>query len=227
LIVQSIAAPPVLADVPTRVQASYDVFKSGIRGATIVETFTRNHATYQIESVTKTVGIVALFKAETIRVASKGVITATGLRPTTFNSRRELDVELSSSAEFDWTNNRVTLNDRSGKRTLPLPAGTQDRLSAMYQFFYLPLQTTRQLDFYMTNGIKLDIYNYLISHDQDVKIPLGKFKATHLASVSRAGENKTDIWLSSEHLNFPCKVVITDPDGDRLVQQLTRFEVTP
>ena len=221
-----LSASAFAADSPSRLQVSYNVIKDGIKGATITETYTRKQHSYHIESISKAVGIVALIKPETIRVVSEGLITAKGLRPITFSNQRKLDSERNVSADFDWEGNTIALNDRTGKRTLPLPAGTQDRLSAMYQFLFLPLKNTA-LDFYMTNGSKVDIYNYLITPEQSVTVPLGTFKAIYVASPPKAGESRTEIWLATEHANFPYKMVITDPDGDQFTQELTQFDFTP
>jgi hypothetical protein len=79
----------------------------------------------------------------------------------------------------------------------------------------------------MTNGSKVDIYNYLITSDQIVTIPLGTFKALYVANSPKAGESQTEIWLAVEHANFPYKMVITDPDGGSLSQVLTGFDFVP
>jgi len=181
----TIAAP--VTETPSRLQVSYDVLKGDIKAANIAETYTRTQDRYRIESVSKVVGLLALIKPETIRVISEGSVTAKGLRPLTFTNKRELDTERNTGADFDWSANRITLNDRAGKRTLPLPAGTQDRLSAMYQFMFAPLKNATALDFYMTNGSKVDIYNYLVTPGQSVTVPLGTFKALYVASLPKAG----------------------------------------
>lgn len=219
--------PAVAADAPSRLQVSYDILKDSIKAATITETFIRTKNHYHIESVSKAVGLLALLKPETIRVVSEGTVTAKGLRPLTFTNQRKLDTERNVGADFDWTANRITLNDRAGNRTFPLPAGTQDRLSAMYQFMFMPLKNATALDFYMTNGSKVDIYNYLITPGQNMTVPLGTFKALYVASPPKAGESRTEIWLATEYANFPYKMVITDPDGGKLTQVLTRFDFTP
>lgn len=218
---------PLLAAPPTRIQANYDVLKGSIRVATITETFTRMHDHYAIESVSEAVGLLAFFKPETIRVNSTGTITAHGLRPMTFISTRKLDADRNARADFDWENHRITLNDRAGQRTLPLPAGTQDRLSAMYQLIFLPLQDMPVLKFFMTNGSKVDDYTYVITPEQSVTVPLGTFKAVYVASPSEKNTSRTEIWLAAEHNNFPYKMVITDPDGGQFTQVLTRIDFTP
>ena len=212
---------------PSRIQASYDVYKGNLRGATITETYTRTQDGYRIESVSKASGIVALIKPETIRVISQGQITPHGLRPTSYTNERKLDSERNLRADLDWDTQHITLQDRAGKRSVPLPADTQDRLSAMYQFLFMSLHDATTLDFHMTNGNKVDIYNFLVTRTQDVTVPLGRFKALYVASLAKSGESRTEIWLAVEHDNFPCKMVITDPDGGTLTQVLTRFELEP
>ena len=226
LLLYSVAHFAEAVESPARLQVSYDILKGNIRAATITETYTRTQDRYRIESVSKAIGLLAMIKPETIRVTSEGTLTAKGLRPLTFTNERKLDTERNTRADFDWASNRITLTDRTGKRTVPLPVGTQDRLSTMYQFMFAPLKDAT-LDFHMTNGSKVDIYNYLITPDQSVTVPLGTFKALYVASPPKAGESRTEIWLATEHANFPYKMVITDPDGDKLTQVLTQFDVTP
>jgi hypothetical protein len=215
------------AEVPDRLEVGYDVFKDDIKAATMTETFTRTGDKYHIESTSHAYGLLALFKPETIRVVSDGSVTEKGLRPATFTNRRELDRERNVSAEFDWDERKITLTDRYGKRTVALPKDTQDRLSAMYQFMFLSLQKPGPLDFHMTNGSKVDIYNYIVKPGESVKIPSGTFKAVYVASVPEKGESRTEIWLSTEHGNFPYKMVITDPDGGKFIQVLTKFNPAP
>jgi hypothetical protein len=221
------SASVIAAEIPSSLHVSYDVFKDGIKAATITETYTRKQGSYHIESISKAVGLLALLKPETILVVSEGTVTAKGLRPLTFTSKRKLDTERNTSADFDWEANRITLTDRAGEQTVPLQQGTQDRLSAMYQFMFVPLKNASALDFYMTSGSKIDTYNYFITPGQSVTVPLGTFKALYVASPPKAGESRTEIWLVTEHANFPFKMVITDPDGGKFTQVLTQFNFEP
>jgi hypothetical protein len=227
------AAPQPRASAPSpvhqtsRIQADYDVLKDGIKVITISETYTRTRDRYRIESVSKAVGLLALFKPETIRTSSEGMVTAQGLRPVTFIQTRELDTQRNVRADLDWSANRITLTDRNGKRTQPLNGLTQDRLSAMYQFMFEPLQDATSLSFNMTNGNKVDEYGYLITPKQSVTVPLGTFQALYLVSTPEGGVRKTEIWLAAEHANFPYKMIVTESNGDKLTQVLTRFNIEP
>ncbi len=222
-----IVQPLQAATAPSRLDIAYDVLKGSMRIAAMTETFVRTGDHYRIESVSEAKGLLALFKPETIRLISEGTLTPSGLRPSFFSSQRKIDVDRNNRADFDWAAGRITLTDRDGKRTLPLPADTQDRLSAMYQFMFLSLDHVARLDFHMTNGSKVDIYNYLVAPSQPVNVPLGTFKALYVSSVPEAGASKTEIWLATEHADFPWKMTITDPDGGAFTQVLTRFDLTP
>jgi len=212
---------------PSSVSASYDIYKGELRIGKIEETYTRDNDHYSLVSITKAVGIVAIFKRGRIIIKSNGLITPQGLQPVKFTDQREGEEDRNRQAEFDWKALKLTLTSRGKSNEQPLPSGTQDRLSAMYQFMFLSLADKDKLSFNMTNGDKLDIYNYTISHDQSVTVPLGKFKAMYVASVPEADASKTEIWLAEDHDNFPYKMVITDSDGDKLSQELTKLTFVP
>jgi len=216
-----------LAAPPSSVQATYDVYKGSLRIAQIEETYTRNKDRYTLSSTMRAVGLLAIFKPGKIFISSNGLVGAKGLQPLRYSDQREGDENRNSSAEFDWNARQLTLIHNEQRSILPLPDGTQDRLSAMYQFMFLSLEKTGTLNFHMTNGSKLDIYNYRITPGQSVTVPLGTFKGLYVASVPEADANRTEIWLAGEHFNFPYKLVITDRNGDKLSQVLTKFDSVP
>lgn len=210
------------------IQASYDIYKGGIKIGEIDENFAiAKDNRYTIVSTTRATGLLAIFRPGRIILHSNGLVDAHGLRPLHFSDVREGDEDRNRSAEFDWNTLQLTMIEHQHRTTVPLPEDTQDRLSAMYQFQFLSLAKTDRLNFHMTNGGKLDIYNYRVTHDQSVTVPLGKFSAVYIASVPEKGSNRTEIWLAGAHENFPYKMVITDPDGDQLSQVLTSIVAKP
>jgi hypothetical protein len=212
---------------PSRVQVTYEIYKGGISIGKIEEAYAYSKDHYTLVSTTRATGLLAIFKPGRIILRSSGLVGTHGLKPMDFSDVREGDEDRNRSAEFDWNTMQLTMIEHAQRTVVPLPEDTQDRLSAMYQFMFLSLSKTDKLDFHMTNGGKLDIYNYRITHGQSVTVPLGTFKALYLASVPEAGVNRTEIWLATEHANFPYKMVITDPDGDKLTQVLTKFDFVP
>ena len=215
------------ADAPKKVTATYEIYKSGIKIGQIEEVFNSDKEHYKIISTSRVTGLLEIFRPGKIVISSDGLVDANGLKPLVFSDIREGDEDRSRRAEFSWKTKKLTLIQKTQRTVVLLPIGTQDRLSAMYQFLFLPLKDVHELSFNMTNGSKIDIYNYTVSHDQSVTVPLGTFKALYVASVPEPDASRTEIWLAEEHANFPYKMVITERDGAKFTQLLTEFELVP
>lgn len=220
-----LAAPAALAAAPTRIEASFDVSAYGFKMIEVHEVFTRTQDHYQIDSTSRAVGLLARFKAEVIHTRSSGLVTAQGLRPLSYTSTRELDTQRNTSATLNWDKATILHKDYQGERSAALPEGTQDRLSAMYQFQFMTLQDHGEVKFIITNGRDLDHYNYRITPEQTVHVPLGTYKTRYLAIPPQEDGSTFEIWLATELNNFPCKIVITDKDGNKATQVLTQLNI--
>lgn len=220
-------APALFAAPPARIEASYDMLNRGIKIAEITEKFTRNGDHYRIESFTKPVGLLALFKPGTLHVVSEGSITAQGLRPLSFVYQHSQDVLKNTEANFDWHQSTLKLSDRDGRRSVPLPAGTQDRLSILYQFLYESFPSERKdLTVHITNGSQIDKRQYLVRAGQMLTVPLGTLKTLYLSTAPEETAWQTEIWLSVANGNFPCKILLTEDNSEKLSQVLTALSIT-
>ncbi len=220
-------APALFAAPPARIEASYDVLTKGVKIAEITEKFTHTDNHYRIESVTKPVGLLALFKPDTLFVVSEGDITSQGLRPQSYAYKRSQETLKNTAADFDWRQSILMLSDRYGQRFEPLPPDTQDRLSVQYQFRYLPfLRERKELTMHITNGSKIDTRRYLITPRQMLTVPMGTLETVYLATPPESTAWKTEIWLSVENGNFPCKIILTEDSGEKLSQVLTALSIT-
>lgn len=219
-----LVAAPVFAATPDYIHAVYDVYKSGIKIGTMEETFTREGDHYTLRSVTTPIGILALFKPEKVIVASTGKVTVQGLRPEKTSHRRDLDSKKNSDAEFDWTHQTLTLTHQGPRKQLPLREGTQDRLSAMYQFLFLA-PDARTTDFPLTDGTKVTDYHYAITPGPLLETPAGNFHTRYLDDQAKSGERHNEIWLAAELHFLPCKMLITEADGSTMTQILSTLEM--
>lgn len=209
---------------PASVKATYDIYKGKLRVGQINEVYQRTKDQYTLSSTTRAVGLLALFRPGKINIKSNGLVTDTGLQPLNFSDIRNGEDGKNHRAEFDWNSKKLTLTPQPQNSLFALPDGTQDRLSAMYQFMFLSLDKAETLSFNMTNGSKLDVYNYRVTPNQNLTVPLGTFKAHYLVSAPEADASKTEIWLVAERNNFPYKMTVTDKDGDKLTQVLTKID---
>ena len=218
---------PALAAPPASVNANYEVFSNGMKIGQVDEVYSRDKDHYTLTSTTTPLGLLAIFKPEKVFASSNGLITQQGLRPVHYAYQREGDAGKSVSAELDWATRQLTLTTSTQRAQLPLPDGTQDRLSAMYQFMFLNLENVTSLDFAMTNGSKLDNYHYAIGDTQKLNTPAGQFDCRHLDSQAKPGEHRTELWLATRHHNLPCRMIVTDPRGEQLTQVLSSLKIVP
>jgi hypothetical protein len=217
-------APPAA---PGSVHARYVILKGGIEIAEIDEVYTRNAGRYTLTSTAKPLGLLAVFKPGKIFIHSNGMIAPQGLKPLQFSYQREGDSQKDSHADFDWKNRQLSLNHDGQHTRLDLPSGAQDRLSAMYQFMFLHLNSQHTLDFPMTNGSKLDHYHYIIAAGSPFNSSAGRFDTLYLDSQAKTGETRSQIWLATARYNLPCRLIITDPDGGKLTQELRALDIQP
>jgi len=129
------------------------------------------------------------------------------------------------SADFDWQGKRLTIARDGNTDTLPLPPGTQDRLSLLYQFMFIAPGPSQGLEFSMTNGRKLDQYRYTVHAGVEIETRLGRMATVHLVKQHRPDESGAEIWLAPQHRYLPIKMLILEEDGARYEQVITRLEI--
>jgi hypothetical protein len=218
-------ASPFACSAPKTVKASYAGFMNGISIGTISEQFESDGSSYRIVSDTKPLGIAALIQRQPLRFSSAGQVARDGLRPAQFEARRSPTDQPQVSAEFDWGQAQLVLRHDGKTESFSLPAGTQDRLSVMYQFMFLPVERIRQLEFPMTNGRKLDRYRYRTTPDVEIDTGMGRLKTLHLVKQRDPGDTVNEVWLSPQHQYLPVKMLIVERDGMRLEQVIQSLEL--
>jgi len=203
---------------PKSVRATYNATMNGLPIGTITEHFESDGSAYRVVSDTRPTGLAALIQRQPLKFTSTGHVGRDGLRPAQFEARRSAGDAPSVSAEFDWPQKQLTLKRNGKVESFPLAPGTQDRLSVMYQFMYLPLERLRQLEFSMTNGRKVDRYRYRATEDVEIDTGVGRVKAVHLIKQREPGDTVTEVWVSPQHHNLPVKMLIVEKDGVRFEQ---------
>ena len=210
---------------PRAAKATYNGYMNGMPIGVITESFEATDGGYRITSETKPVGLATFIQRQPLRFQSRGQVSKEGLRPVSFEARRNAADLPQVSAEFDWAAGELTMKHSGRVETLPLPPGTQDRLSIMYQMMYLSIDRNRPVEFSMTNGRKLDHYRYRVTLDVEIDTPLGRLKTLHLTKIRDVGDTAAEIWLSSAHQHFPMKMVIVEKDGVRYEQTIQSLEL--
>ena len=212
---------------PQTVSASYNVYTRGVHIAVMEETYEANGGEYRLVSETKGVGIVGLLHRDPVRFVSEGAVTPAGLQPRRFEGKRSDNDPKRVAGALDWTAGRLTLEHHGRTETLPLPRGTQDRLSVLYQTMFVAPDKSRGMDISMTNGRKLDRYRYSVEPGVEIDTPLGRLETVHLVKQREPNESAAELWLSPRHRHLPVRMVVVEKNGSRYEQVATRLEIKP
>jgi hypothetical protein len=200
---------------------------NGGRVATMNETFEAKDGGYRIVSESHTVGLLKLFVRQTLRVTSRGRLTAAGLAPEYFEGKRGDDDPKQVRVEFNWERERQTVTRQGTTEILPLPPRTQDQLSIMYQFMFLAPDRPQVLELTRSTGRKVELHRYTVHTGVEVETPLGHLDAVHLVRQPRANEDGIEIWLAPRYRYLPVKLLIHHRNGSRYEQRMTKLEIKP
>lgn len=164
---------------------------------------------------------VILFISGSIEQRSEGLITPQGLQPVSFQQKTTGSKR--QQANFDWAASRVTLD--TGKRTevLDLPPGTQDFLSFMYQFMFVPPLDDMRLN--IVTGKKLKTYVYEFVGEEALTTKMGALRTVHIARTTNDGDEKTELWLAVDHRHLPVRIRKTEKDGSAIDLIATRLNL--
>ena len=222
----AMAEPAALSNaaLPKRIQAVYEVTKNGQPFATVHEQFAINGSTYKVESVTKGIGVYALFGERVL--TSSGEITAQGLKPEHFELRQGDNAKKALLADFDWTKQNLRMTVKGKQKEAPLTAGTQDLASFPYQFMYMPKPLKGDITVTLTTGKKLNQYQYHINSEPEVVVSAGvQYKTLHLVPPAQDTEETKELWLAADYHYIPVKILMVDDNGQKLEQILTELKI--
>ncbi|MEK9939443.1 MAG: DUF3108 domain-containing protein [Methylotenera sp.] len=206
---------------PKHVTATYAVTKNGQPFANVREQFIVSGNQYQVESVTKGIGVYALFGERVL--SSQGEVTAQGLKPSRFELRQGDNPKKALLAEFDWNKQQLRMTVKGKLKEAKLEAGAQDLASFAYQFMYLPQPLKEQVSITLTTGKKLNQYHYSIKPETEPVEAAGvQYKTLHLSPADQDDETK-ELWLAADDHYVPVRILFVDDNGQTLEQTLTEL----
>ena len=206
--------PALSNPLPKDAQIEYALIKgeNGLKVGRVTMTLKILGNNYTLSSVTEATGIFSLIKSGRLVETSQGKITDTGLRPDLFWIQRGQSVDTTESATFNWETKSLSLSSREEQRAYTLPEESEDLLSFPYQLALLA-KNNLPLKLAITNGRKLDNYEYRIVGTETLSTASGTIQALHLEKIRQPGEDGTDIWFSLDQNYLPVKIRVTDKNG--------------
>jgi hypothetical protein len=216
------AAPAFAA--PSRITAEYELVNRGLTIGRVHESYVRKGDSYEIQSVSRSEGLLKLVFDEQITLHSSGRVGEDGLRPLQFEEKRTREPRRDVNATFDWERGVMHSRYRGEVSQHALPPATQDRISMMYQFMHVKPRAGN-LVLSMSNGRKVESYTYRLVSEDRVATPAGEFESFHFERVtSSPNDRHVEVWLAKDRHNFPVRVVFDDPRGLRVEQTLVALK---
>jgi hypothetical protein len=220
-------APGPPAEYPLRrVRLVYDLLHSDsqTRIGLVTHTFETDGERYAAEAVAEAVGLVSLFYGGRFVQRSRGSIGPDGLVPEEYTLERGRG-DPPERAVFDWPHGKVDLAWRDERRTVALPEGAQDPISALHQIYFMqPMDMSSRVS--VATGRKLDEYTYELLGDADLLTPLGMMRTLHVGRVSTDG-SVLEVWLDRDRELLPVRIYSRDRKGtilDQVVREVALLE---
>ena len=210
----------------TQIEAEFEVKRgddTSAAGITKISFNVDKNKHYNIYSQTEAKGLVSLFFSNLLQ-KSEGTVTDAGLRPDFYSYEYGgISAKKLQTASFDWEKSMLTLRNAKGESSMRLTDGTQDFLSFMYQFMYMPPLNNLQIT--MTNGKKLRTYDYAFEGEETITSKLGELKTIHLLKSS-IDDEKTELWLATDYQYLPVKIRKTEKDGTVIEQLISKLSTS-
>ena len=175
---------------------------------------------YQLKSVAEAKGLAA-FALSKLTQVSEGVVTERGLKPSSYIYQYGKNKDKSRRATFDWSAGTLTMEAGKKIHAEDLVEGTQDFLSVMYQFMFVP--PLEQMQLAVTDGKKLGHHVYSFEGEETLKTRMGMLRTLHIAKTNADNDRKIDLWLAMDYRHIPVKMRFTEKDGSVIEQTATRI----
>lgn len=208
---------------PNYVETEFEVKRTGFGSGKARYRFDLvSEGRYRLQSEIQAVGIASLaFSGKRIET-SIGSVTEYGLRPDSYRYEISSKPEKFQSADFDWNNHKLILSTIKRNETLDLPDDTQDFLSFMYQFMFVP--PLDRMQHTLTNGKTLHTIDYLFVSEDTLATKFGNLNTMHIAKSSGDADEKTELWLAVDYRFIPVKILKIAKDGSGYELLVTRID---
>jgi hypothetical protein len=223
------AALPVVPGLPASHSRQFRVYWGDFTEqrsvARLAYRLTREDDRYEIRTEGEAEGLISLFYSGTLSQVSRGRLGPHGLAPQRYVEQRGKRPERSVS--FDQERHRLL---PAGAPPVPLPPGTQDRLSVIYQIGLLARGDPASFVAGATRDVpvatlrSVEIQRFTVVGDEMLMTPAGPIRSLHLRRPPVAGSDdpSIDLWLGYDFDMLPVRLRVQDADRRVLDQLIER-----
>ena len=215
-------------NLPLEFRAYYSAHKGSFRIAeSVVELKRTGPQQFSYRSVTKPVGLLAMFRSDEVTEYSVWTLHQERIRPLQYRyvhkrSRKDRDVSL----EFDWDEQQVANTAQGHTWTMDIPEGTLDKFSVRLAVMMdLADGVETPLEYAIADGGKLKHWRFAVLGTEQVQTPAGVFDAVKLQRLRRRdNERETYLWCAPGLDYLLVRMEHVEEDGSRYYLELDRVE---
>jgi hypothetical protein len=217
--------PALPASTRQRFRVYWGDFTEGVSVARLEYRLEHDGQRYAIHTVAEAQGLISLVYSGTLSQTSRGRLGPEGLRPTHYAERRGRRPERTLEMEPDTG----LLRPAAGE-PVPMPAGTQDRLSVVYQIGLLARAEPERFAPGAVHALpvaslrEVRIERFIVVGDEVLMAPGGPLRALRLFRPALPGtpDPRIDLWLGYDRNLLPVRLRIQDASERVLDQVLDR-----
>jgi len=195
-------------------QASYQLSRNGLPFGHIEVTLQLDQrGQYRYAAKRRPNILTALIHDQTVTELSQGQLTQTEPIPshysyTKIKSKRSNTTKIS----FDWPHKRATTNNNGTPWSMPIPLGTQDKLSQQLAIQMALLQGQNVASFDVADGGHLKRYHYERERLERLVTPLGEMTTIRVQRKKQSTQDYT-IWFAPKLNYLPVRFERKQPNG--------------
>ena len=212
-------------ELPNILELKYELTQNGELLGTVVEKFISDETgKYHIESVTKGIGLYALFGDRV--VISEGNISPEGLKPKHLEVHQGNNQSKGAIVDFDWENQILITRYKGAETKENIENKTQDLISYLYQLNFENYDASI-IELPVATGKKYKKYQFKIL-DKKVMLSLGdiNFETIFMQSIAeKDGKPETQIWLNNKSYKLPIRIRYQEKNGSTLEQNLLQANI--
>jgi hypothetical protein len=212
-------------ELPSILELKYELTQNGEPLGTVIEKFMIDDlGNYHIESITKGIGLYALFGDRVL--ISEGKISFEGLKPKRFEVKQGSNASKNAIVDFDWDNQILITRYKGSETKENIENKTQDLISYLYQFNYENFEES-MIEFVAATGKKYKKYQFKVV-EKKVELSLGNinFETTSIQSIAeKNGKPETQIWLNNKTYRLPIRIRYQEKNGSTLEQNLVQANI--
>ncbi|MGQ2964974.1 DUF3108 domain-containing protein [Methylophilus sp.] len=223
----NVVAEPESALPPSyqRVSTEFAVFVNGEKqpaGSARIDYAQQPSGQYTLHWMVEGRGLLKLLYPK-LEQQSRGEIGPHGLKPHFYRYAFGSKADKIYEADLDWETNLITLKTAKGEQRYDLPDNTQDILSFMYQFMFVP--PLQEMQVALTNGRRLNTYQYEFEGEDAMVIADQTIQTVHIAHTRGETDEKIELWLASDYRYVPVKIRKQEKNG-MVVEQIATHLTT-